>query len=75
MSFILIFLFLSIEKVFIDSEQVLINGRFTIPETPKQLRVCRQCDANCVGDEIHFIVINCQKHNELNSQPFYIKFF
>ena len=43
------------------------KGRHTIPKTPLERRVCRQCDSNCVEDEIHFVV-NCQKHTQLRTE-------
>jgi hypothetical protein len=37
------------------------RGRYTIPKTPAELRVCNQCNEGLVEDEKHF-VITCKKH-------------
>ncbi len=30
---------------------LLLNGRFQIPKTPKQDRICAMCNSNCVENE------------------------
>ena len=40
------------------------RGRYTIPKTPAELRVCRQCNSNMVEDEVHFLM-ECARHESL----------
>lgn len=40
------------------------RGRYTIPKTPAESRICKQCNLNEVEDEIHF-VLNCSQHDVL----------
>ena len=37
------------------------RGRYTVPKTLPENRLCNQCKHNLVEDEIHFILI-CQKY-------------
>ena len=37
------------------------RGRYTVPKTLPENRLCNQCEHNLVEDEIHFIFI-CQKY-------------
>jgi hypothetical protein len=37
-------------------------GRFTIPKTPEQDRICPMCNSNCVETEIHFVT-KCSKYD------------
>ena len=47
------------------------RGRYTIPKTPVELRLCKQCDQGVVEDEIHF-VIACKKYKLLRENMFNI---
>jgi hypothetical protein len=43
------------------------RGRYTIPKTPAEARLCNQCKENLVEHEMHF-VITCQKHALLREE-------
>ena len=42
------------------------NGRFTIPKTPENLRICYHCTLNSVEDEMHFL-FHCTFYDELRN--------
>ena len=40
------------------------NGRFTIPETPANLRICDHCNLNSVEDEMQ-VLFHCELYDQL----------
>lgn len=40
------------------------SGRYTRPITPREQRLCRSCNMNRIGDEIHFLLQCPYFHNE-----------
>ena len=47
------------------------NGRFTIPKTPEDLRICDHCNLNSVGNEMH-ILFHCD-HKMICERLFSLK--
>ena len=53
------------------------TGRFTIPKTPEDLRICNHCNQTSVENELH-ILFHCAQYNDLrktvysNQRPKYI---
>ena len=40
------------------------TGRFTVPKTPEDLRICDHCNLNSVENELH-ILFHCNLYNDL----------
>ena len=47
----------------------LETGRFTIPKTPEELRICDHCNLNSVENEMH-ILFHCDLYNDLRKTLF-----
>ena len=47
------------------------TGRFTIPKTPEDLRICDHCNLNSVENEMH-ILFHCDQYDDLR-KTFFIK--
>ena len=45
------------------------TGRFTIPKTPEDLRICDHCNQNSVENELH-ILFHCDQYNDLRKTLF-----
>ena len=45
------------------------TGRFTIPKTPEDLRICDHCIQNSVENELH-ILLHCDQYNDLRKTLF-----
>ena len=45
------------------------TGRFTIPKTPEELRICDHCNLNSVENEMH-ILFHCDVYNDLRKTLF-----
>ena len=45
------------------------TGRFTIPRTPEDLRICDHCNLNSVENELH-ILFHCDLYNDLRKTLF-----
>ena len=45
------------------------TGRFTIPKTPEDLRICDHCNLNSVEHEMHMF-LHCDLHNDLRKTLF-----
>ena len=45
------------------------TGRFTIPKTPEDLRICDHCNLNSVENELH-ILFHCDLYNDLRKTLF-----
>ena len=45
------------------------TGRFTIPKTPEDLRICDHCNQNSVENELH-ILFQCDQYNDLRKTLF-----
>ena len=45
------------------------TGRFTIPKTPEDLRICDHCSLNSVENELH-ILFHCDLYNDLRKNRF-----
>ena len=45
------------------------SERFTIPKTPKDLRICDHCSLNSVENEMH-VLFQCDLHDDLKKVPF-----
>ena len=45
-------------------------GRYTIPKTPIDSRICKNCNINLVEDELHFL-LSCQNFSHLRKELIY----
>ena len=45
------------------------TGRFTIPKTPEDLRICDHCNQNSVENQLH-ILFHCDQFNDLRKTLF-----
>ena len=45
------------------------TGRFTIPKTPEDLRICDHCNLNSAENELH-ILFHCDLYNDLRKTLF-----
>ena len=48
------------------------TGRFTIPKTPEDLRICDYCNLNSVENKMH-ILFHCDLYNDLRKTLFLLK--
>ena len=47
------------------------TGRFTIPKTPEDLRICDHCNQNSVENELHILIfLGCDQYNDLRKTLF-----
>ena len=45
------------------------TGRFTIPKTPEDVRICDHCNLNSVDNELH-ILFHCHLYDDLRKNLF-----
>jgi len=58
----------SLSRLRISSHHLEIErGRYTIPKTPAELRICKQCNEQLVENEQHFVT-TCKKHTLLREE-------